>query len=173
MDHRSSDERADTRIFWITPRIAQGPFATAPRAVRLRAEGVTHVLNVAESSNGLPCGPDGFREVAWHPIDDLVRIPELSAIACITKIHRILSEADSKVYIHCVAGQLRAPAILWLYLVACGIDRVSARRLIEEKNHDAVVAHPRLVDQALVAHVLRYGQENALTAASLGLDEYD
>src|SRR3954447_14965822 len=136
-----------TQFFWITPRIAQGPFASEPRGVRLRAAGVTHILNVCEAPSVLAVGPGGFREVAWHPVEDLARIPNEDAIACIDALHRMLREPGSKVYVHCIAGQNRSPTMLWLYLVACGHDPAMAKRLIEGRNLDAVAGHARLVDE--------------------------
>src|SRR4051794_33978681 len=111
MERQTSWENIRTQFSWITPRIAQGPFAREPRGIRLLAEGVTHVLNVCEAPSVLTAGPGGFREVAWHPVEDLARIPDEAAIAGIDALHRMLGESGSKVYIHCIAGQNRSPTV--------------------------------------------------------------
>ena len=36
-------------------------------------------------------------------------------------------EPDSQVYIHCIAGQLRSPTALWLYLMACGVPPMGTK----------------------------------------------
>src|SRR4051812_31628842 len=169
MGQETSWNEIRTQFSWITPRIAQGPFASEPRGVRLRAEGMTHILNVGEAPSVLSAAPGGFREVAWHPVEDLARIPEEDALDCIGAIHRMLGESGSKVYVHCIAGQNRSPMVLWLYLVACGHDPAAAKRLIEERNLDAVAGHSRFVDEALIRRVILHGRENDWTTARAGL----
>ena len=169
MGQPTSWEDFRTQFSWITPRIAQGPFASEPRGVRLRAEGVTHILNVGEAPGVLTAGPGGFREVAWQPVEDLARIPDEAAIACIDALHRMLGESGSKVYVHCIAGQNRSPTVLWLYLVACGHDPAAAKRLIEGRNMDAVAGHSRLVDEELIRRVVLHGREGRWTTAWAGL----
>lgn len=169
MSRGPSWENIRTQFFWITPRIAQGPFASEPRGIRLLREGVTHILNVGEEPSVLSAGPGGFREMAWYPVEDLARIPEEAAIACIGAIHRMLGESGSKVYVHCIAGQNRSPTVLWLYLVACGLDPAAAKRLIEERNLDAVAGHSRLVDEELIRRVVVHGREERWTTAWAGL----
>jgi protein-tyrosine phosphatase len=169
MSQGPSWEGIRTQFFWITPRIAQGPFASEPRGIRRRADGVTHILNVGEAPNVLSAGPGGFREVAWHPVEDLARIPDEAAIAGIEALHRMLGESDSKVYVHCIAGQNRSPTVLWLFLVACGLDPAAAKRLIGERNMDAVPGHSRLVDEELIRRVVLLGREDRWTTARAGL----
>ena len=50
-------------IYWITPRIAIGRFATVERCQHLLAQGVTHILNVAECPASPKRGSPGFK--AW------------------------------------------------------------------------------------------------------------
>jgi protein-tyrosine phosphatase len=78
-------------------------------------------------------------------------------MACLDAIHEMLCVSDSKVYIHCVAGQNRSPTILWLYFVACGMPPTVAKSLITERAMDAVPGHQQLVDDQLVAAVVAHG----------------
>ena len=98
--------------------------------------------------------------MVWHPIEDLVRIPTPDAIECVNMLHECVCDADSNVYVHCVAGWNRSPTVLWLYLVACGIDPDIAKNVIAYSSYDAVPAHPKLIDDSLVATVLAYGSTN-------------
>ena len=77
------------------------------------------------------------------------------------KIIELLQE-NSRVYVHCTAGQLRSPTIVWLYFVACGIEPHAAGTLIGERAPDAAPGHSKLVDEALVVRVIRHGQDNYL-----------
>ena len=70
---------------------------------------MTHILNVGEAPSVLSAAPGGFREVAWHPVEDLVRIPDEAAIACIDALHRMLSESDN----HWLGGLLPVSGSLW------------------------------------------------------------
>jgi hypothetical protein len=124
----------------------------------LVAAGVTHLLNVGEAPSVL-CASDGpFREVVWHPIVDLERIPDESAFTCLESLHRMVCEPDARVYVHCIAGWNRSPTIVWLYLVACGLSSEAARELIEARAPDAVPGHRRLVDPVLVESIRATGK---------------
>jgi protein-tyrosine phosphatase len=147
--------------FDITRVLLQGPFATPQRAAALRDAGVTHILNVGEGPSVLTV-KSGFAEVVWRPVEDLQRVPDTTALACIDELHRIASVPGSRVYVHCVAGWNRSPTILWLYLVACGTAPEEAREMIARRTLDAVPGHGRLVDAELVRLVERHGQEHFL-----------
>jgi hypothetical protein len=139
-----------------------GPFASPKRTPELRQAGITHVLNVSESPSLVLAGPDLFREVVWVSVADLERIPDETARNCLDALHRLLGEPDSKVYVHCVAGQNRSPTVLWLYFVACGMDTTEAKRHIERRALDAVAGHARLIDVALVRFVREHGGRHFL-----------
>lgn len=162
-------------IFFITRRIAIGQLATPVRCNLLISRGVTHVLNVGESPS-LPCVADaGFHQVADVSIQDLNPIPDAAAIACLDFIEDGLAESDTKLYIHCTAGQNRSPTVLWLYLVACGINPEDAKRLIVERCPDAVPGHSALVDARLIATVKAHGaaDQTRLRDASIFESAYD
>ena len=124
------------------------------------AAGVTHLLNVGEAPSVLSITDGPFREIAWHPVADLERIPDELASSCLTTLHRMVCEPDARVYVHCVAGWNRSPTMVWLYLVACGLPPESARALIEAHAPDAVPGHARLVDSALVERVQGLGRQS-------------
>ena len=150
------------RVFWITKRIAQGQFVTAERAALLRDQNVTHVLNVGEGDSIISAEAFGFHEVRDCPVVDLQRIPDNVAIRAMDALHSMLAISDSRVFIHCMAGQNRSPSILWLYFVACGLSPDGARTLITERSPDAVPGHGRLIDERLVAMAKSHGAENYL-----------
>lgn len=158
MDRAGFEKSMRRQIFWITRCIAQGPFATEARGAELLMDRVTHVLNVSDTPCRIHAGPDGFEEVAWEPVSDLERIPDELALRCLDTLHRMLTRPESRVYVHCVAGQIRSPTILWLYFVACGLSPSQARQRIEERTLDAVAGHSRLIDRNLVELVQRHGK---------------
>lgn len=150
------------RVFPITRSLWIGPFANPARRPTLIASHVTHILNVSEAPSVLSTADGPFREVAWIPITDLERVPDDVAIACLSALHRMVCEPEARVYIHCIAGQNRAPTILWLYLIACGLQVDRAKAMIEAGSRDAVPGHGRLVDGALVEVVRRFGADSLL-----------
>ncbi|WP_337177713.1 dual specificity protein phosphatase [Paludisphaera sp.] len=150
------------RVFPITRSLWLGPFASPMRRPVLVASRVTHILNVGEAPSVLSTSDTPFREIAWLPIEDMERIPDDIAITCLGALHRMVCQPDARVYIHCIAGQNRSPTILWLYLIGCGLDVDRARAVIEAGARDAIPGHNRLVDDALVEVVRRFGGSSLL-----------
>src|SRR5205807_1854229 len=101
---------------------------------------VTHVLNVADRVSEVSSA-HGFVEVADVPMHDSRRLPAFTMTWALDTLHRMASAAGAHVYVHCMAGQLRSPTILWLYLIALGVSREDARDWIEERSPDAVAGH--------------------------------
>jgi hypothetical protein len=149
-------------VFPVTRVLSVGPFLSRGRAGELLAAGVTHVLNVCDAAPVVTAGPGSFREVVWEPISDFRRIPTPQALRTLDALHRMAAEPEAGVYVHCVAGQNRAPTVLWLYLVACGFDPPAARTLIETRFPDAVAGHWRLIDPDLVLAAQKHGLANFL-----------
>ena len=145
-------------IFWITKRIAIGQFASLTRGHKLMEAGVTHILNVSDCESLASTTELGFRQVTDVTVVDLTRLPDDVAINCLNTIHTAMFEPDTKLYIHCSAGQNRSPSVLWLYLLALGMEREEATRLIVERCPDAVPGHSALVDDDLVAEIRSYGR---------------
>ena len=154
--------RVDLRdgVFWITKRIAIGQFVSEKRSAYLIERGITHILNVGEAESLAYVRSGSFQEVIDISINDLARIPDDLARKCVSSIHGILSLPDSKLYIHCIAGQNRSPTILWLYLLACGMDPDGAKQLITDRCPDAVPGHGSLVDDKLIVMIQEFGEAN-------------
>ena len=150
------------RIFWITHRIAIGQFATEQRAEWLLEQGVNHILNVGEGPSVVAATEVGFRTVVDVSIEDLTQIPDDVAIRCLGIIHDVLLQPDTKIYIHCIAGQNRSPTILWLYLLACGVGEDEAKHMIANRSPDSVPGHGKLVDNRLIELVRRHGESEFL-----------
>lgn len=159
------------RIYWITKRIAQGQFATRERAAILREQGITHVLNVSDSGSIISTNEFGFQAVCDCPIVDLHRIPDAIAKSTLDVLHSMLGQSESRVFVHCVAGQNRSPSILWLYFVACGMQPEDARTLIADRSPDAVPRHYKLVDRSLEEFVKLHGSLHYLPLKDPGVLE--
>jgi hypothetical protein len=150
------------RVFPITRALWLGPYASPERRPVLVASRVTHILNVGEAPSVLSPADGPFREIEWIPIADFERVPDDLAVSCLGALHRMACQPEARVYIHCIAGQNRSPTILWLYLVACGLHTDRARAMIEARAPDAVPGHGRLVDDALIEVVRRFGAGSLL-----------
>lgn len=145
----------------ITQCLSVGPFASAERVPALLAAGVTHVLNVSESPNHISVA-DGFVDVAWVPMSDSHRLIPSTAVQALNALHEFALIPDSHVYVHCIAGQIRSPTILWLYLLACGVPLQDARDWIETRSPDAVAGHFRMVDHMHVQLAQEHGRAHFL-----------
>jgi protein-tyrosine phosphatase len=157
---------------WITPRIAVGMYLTPERATHLRERGFTHIFNVGEEPSVVQKEELGFAEITDCPIVDLARIPDDVAVNCVANILAMLrSSPESKVYVHCLAGQNRSPTVVWLFLIACGLDPAAGKRLITDRVCDSVPGHRDLVDDRLIRSVIEYGRLRALTPHDAGIVE--
>jgi hypothetical protein len=143
----------------ITKVLSVGPFASPERAKDLLAAGVTHVLNVSDGPPVVGAGEGSFAEVAWVPMSDSRPLPRATTAWVLDTLHELVSVSGSHVYVHCVAGAVRSPTVLWLYLVACGLPPEHARELIESRSPAATAGHPRMVTDD---HVL-FAQMHGLT----------
>lgn len=146
-------------MFRITQCLSVGPYASPERAAQLRAAGVTHILNVSDAPSAVS-STTGFVEVVDVPMYDSRRLPTFTMVWALDTLHRMASVADAHVYVHCMAGQLRSPTILWLYLVALGIPPEDARDWIEDRSPDAVAGHPKMVDHDHVLFAQKHGLAN-------------
>lgn len=148
----------DTPIYWVTPRLGVGPFASPARALALMLAGVTDILNVSDSRTFPETLAVGFRSVIWVPIADFVPISEEDTGAILTSLDAMFLTSDAVVFVHCLAGHNRSPTAIWLYLRSLGVNAEVAQRLIEQANPRAVGGHPMLISaettQAVTAHRL-------------------
>jgi protein-tyrosine phosphatase len=143
----------------ITECLSVGPFASAQRAATLRAAGVTHVLNVSDQPSEVSVA-DGFAGVAWVPMSDSKRLPMSVALRAVATLHDLAIKPDAHVYVHCVAGMVRSPTILWLYLIALGVPAKDARVWIEERAPRVNAGAAAMVDSEHVRVVQMHGLMN-------------
>ena len=145
-------------MYRITQVLSVGPFASPERA-DCCSRPVPHPERIrwpsqVESSEG------GFREVAWEPLEDHSKLSPHTLVGILDTLHRMTSELDSHVYVHCVAGHLRSPTVLWLYLIACGVSPDDAREWIELRSPDAAPGHARMVTHEHVRLAQQHGLAN-------------
>ena len=150
------------QVFWITECIALGRFATEGRCEYLVEQGVNRILNVSDAGNVVSPATHSFDEVVHFPLLDVSRIPDAEAIEILDALHALLTPEGARVYVHCTAGQIRSPTIVWLYLVACGLDPYEAGTLIGDRAPDAAPGHSKLVDEQLVVRVMAHGCDKFL-----------
>jgi protein-tyrosine phosphatase len=144
-------------MYRITRVLSVGRFASPERAEELRAAGVTHVLNVSDAPSAVAPSPEGFREVVWVPLEDRASLTAQTIVQLLDTLHRMASEPDSHVYVHCVAGHSRSPTVLWLYLIACGVPPDDAREWITDRSPDAAPGHARMVAHEHVLFARQHG----------------
>src|SRR5262245_16367456 len=120
-------------MYRITRVLSIGPFASPERAEQLRAAGVTHVLNVSDAASEISASESGCKNVAWVPMSDSHRLQLGTAVSALDALHGMASAPGSHVYVHCVAGLVRSPTILWLYLISLGVSPRDARKWIQER----------------------------------------
>lgn len=151
-------------MYRITQCLSVGPFASADWASELLAAGVTHVLNVSDGPSHISPA-DGFVDVAWVPMYDDRRLPRDVARQAIQTLHEFASAPGAHVYVHCVAGLVRSPTILWLYLIALGVPAKDARTLIEQRNPRANAGAARMVNHEYVTFAQMHGLMHFLPLA--------
>ena len=147
-------------MYRITEVLSVGRYATPERAAELLTAGITHILNVSGSPSQVVASEGGFREVVWVPLEDFSRLPIDLAAQVLDRLHGMASQPGSHVYIHCMAGQLRSPTVLWLYLIACGISPDDARDWIEKRSPEAAPGTRRMVDHEHVLFAQLHGLNN-------------
>jgi protein tyrosine phosphatase len=137
-----------------------GRFASRHRLVELQRLRVTDIVNVSDTPSQLTIDDGPFRSVTWFDIEDRIPIPTKIAIDALDQIHAALSANNGCVYVHCMAGWNRSPTVIWLYLLACGVDRELATTAICANAYDAVPGHALLVNSKLVESVMQHGRNN-------------
>jgi hypothetical protein len=144
-------------MYRITKALSVGPFASPERAKDLLAAGVTHVLNVSDGPSAVGVGEGSFLGVNWVPMSDSRRLPRATAVRALDALHELASVPGSHVYVHCVAGLVRSPTILWLYLIALGVPPKDARTWIEGRVPNANAGSIRMVDHEHVVLAQMHG----------------
>ena len=149
-------------MFQITNNIWQGRFAADRLLTTFQFFGISHILNVSETPSQLKLDEGPFQKIVQIPIQDGTPIPEPDAIRCVDTLHEFVCNEDANIYIHCVAGWNRSPTVLWLYLIACGVESEIAKAAISNVAIDAVPAHPKLITPTLADTIVDYGKVNFL-----------
>jgi protein-tyrosine phosphatase len=144
-------------MYRITQVLSVGPFASPERAELLRAAGVTHILNVSDFASEITAAESGFKQISWVPMSDCQRLHTAVALEALDALHSLVSVPESHVYVHCMAGLVRSPTILWLYLIALGIPPKDARNWIEERRPMASAGSARMVDHEHVVLAQMHG----------------
>lgn len=143
-------------MYRITQCLSVGVFAQPEDVSRLLAAGVTHVLNVSDRPSAVSAA-DGFVDVAWVPMSDSRRLMPATAVPALNALHEFASQPGAHVYVHCMVGRLRSPTILWLYLIALGVEADTARDIIESRSPHATAGHSQMVDHKHVQFALAHG----------------
>jgi len=149
-------------MYRITKCLSVGPFPSPERVEKLLSAGVTHVFNVSDTTSGVVSSAVGFKEVAWVPMSDSQRLPFPDAMLALDTLHGFASSPGSHVYVHCVAGLVRSPTILWLYLISLGVSGSDARKWIQQQSSMANAGSARMVDREHVLTARRHGLMNFL-----------
>jgi hypothetical protein len=142
-------------MYRVTRALAVGPFLTPDRVPAAHRLGITHIFNVSNSSP--QHDPSQFQGSAWEALSDAERIPDHRLTVILTSLHHMAAQPGANVYVHCIAGQLRSPTVLWLYLSALGLSPDEARDWIETASPDAVPGHPRLADGNTLTFAQKFG----------------
>ncbi len=159
-------------MYRITPCLSVGPFPYPERISALVAGGVTHILNVSSSHSTT----DVVNRSEFRGVEDVLmvvedQLPETDVLRALDRLFEFSQEPLAHVYVHCLYGQQRSPTVLWLFLIACGLEVETAREMISSRAHRATPGYSRLVGPGLVLAVQRHGQakqfhkikENAIT----------
>lgn len=117
-------------IFELSPKLYLGAYPTPLRVRMMRTLGITHCINVDRDDDVALVKEMDFAEVLFLPIVDGRRIPFEEALPAVDALHRALCEPASRVYVHCFSCCNRSPAVVWFYLVALGMEPVSASDFI-------------------------------------------
>lgn len=113
-------------VDWVTPQLALGGRA---RKWRLKRAGVTHILNTRKE-------PDekikGIRNFHNPTKDDRRRKDGDYWARSVEWGLEVLKDPKARLYIHCSAGVHRASATTYAILLAQGVDRKTAWKLIKK-----------------------------------------
>lgn len=141
----------------ILEKILIGPYPYPKDIKSLKDKGVSCILNVA----GIGRHQNQDKDISFYfvPIEDLRPIPVNKCKQCFDIILDALNRGD-KIYVHCSAGQNRSPTVVWLFMIAYGIDKNEAKEAIEEAYIDSVPGHPLMIDKSLMDWVCKWRGDN-------------
>lgn len=113
----------ETRCAWLSPNLAIGGFIGTPENMcKLSDHGVTHVLNLqAEFDDQALVGSTCIR-VIWVPLRNDGPLPPEALSAALDACLPILDAPEHRLFVHCLAGQRRAPWFCYALLRATGLS---------------------------------------------------
>jgi protein-tyrosine phosphatase len=127
---------------WVTDRIAVGGgIWVTENMMKLKALGVTHVIDMQIEFDDTPVAEPLGIKVLWNPIDDdfQPKPPEIFQRGVDFGL-KALEDEDAKVFIHCAAGVHRAPMMALALLRSMGNDLETAKKMIQSKRYVADLA---------------------------------
>lgn len=109
-------------VRWITTRLAVGGMiGTSANMRRLRASGITHVLNLQAEFDDAPLAAEEGVDTLWLPLESSEEVPAPEAVrAAIGYAQQAWTEPESRLYVHCLAGLNRSPLLAYAILRSSG-----------------------------------------------------
>ena len=121
---------------WITNRIALGGWAETPEKMAAVAKaGITHIIDMTWEVDDQPLAePFGIKVLVNATDDDFQHKPAELLQKGVAFAKSALQEAQSKLFIHCVAGRHRGPMMALALFASMGWELDDAMRLIAERR---------------------------------------
>lgn len=155
------------RFSWILPdKLAVGSFPTSPMAIAcLRSEGVTAVLSLMEETER-PIPPEIPYSFVWKrvPIPDGFKggIPTESQFVEALQVLSRWHQKSHVVYVHCLAGVGRSPAVSAAYLVHSQGISVEKALMLVKAQHPYAAPDPNQIQ--VIHNLFRRGQNSSAQA---------
>jgi len=122
--------------------IFQNGYISPDDIKHLKSLGITHLLNLHKPYPYL----DEFIEAGFFVkqtfLHDLTPIETQIAVEIIDYIYNSISQEKNKIFIHCLAGTNRSPAVIWLYYLSIGYSVEESTKRIISTNKYLVVPDP-------------------------------
>lgn len=136
---------------WITERIALGAkLDSLYDARKLKADGLTHVLNVCEDNEEEDAvGKSGLGYANFSEPDDRKEKPASWYGKSLAFAWQALSDPKAKLYVHCLQGWHRSPSIVYALLRSFGLSKKKARKLVLKGREDAEETYFDDADKAI------------------------
>jgi hypothetical protein len=123
-------------ITWLDNRVAVGGgIWNSNNMEKVKAEGITHIIDMQIEFDDTPLGLEHGVEVLWNPTDDDFELKPAELFQRGVEFARVALESpDAKLFIHCAAGVHRAPMMALAVLGSMGWNVDDAMQLIEDKR---------------------------------------
>lgn len=141
---------------WVTSNLAIGGIiGTTANMAWLRANGVTHVVDLEEEFDDRALGTRVGVAVLWLPVSAAMRaIDAETARAAVAYAEQALRDPAHRLYVHCLAGLDRAPLGGYAILRSQGCTPTEAIGLLRAAQPAAALAPDGLaiIENALSGH---------------------